>query len=58
MNKVPGSEEFYPAELCFLCLGFLGPEDAALKTMGIEQVSSHEDEIRCLLHNHLFPVGG
>jgi len=37
MNKVSGSEEFYPAELCFLCLGFLGPEDAALKTMGIEQ---------------------
>ena len=27
----------FPAELCLLALGFLGPEEAALKSLGVEQ---------------------
>lgn len=27
----------FPAELCFLALGFLGPEEAAVKSLGLEQ---------------------
>ncbi|BGP12115.1 glutamate synthase [NADH] [Rhodosporidiobolus nylandii] len=37
MNEVPGSEEFFPADLVLLALGFLGPEDAAVKALGLEQ---------------------
>ncbi|GAA6007849.1 glutamate synthase (NADH) [Rhodotorula paludigena] len=37
MSEVPGSEQFFPADLIFLALGFLGPEDSAIKALGIEQ---------------------
>jgi glutamate synthase (NADPH/NADH) len=37
MAQVKGSEKFIPAQLCLLALGFLGPEDAALKQAGLEQ---------------------
>lgn len=37
MSEVPGSEEFFPADLVCLALGFLGPEDAAIKALGLEQ---------------------
>jgi len=37
MAEVPNSQEFFPAELCLLALGFLGPEESAIKTLGIEQ---------------------
>ncbi len=37
MNKVPGSEKRWPCDLCLLALGFLGPENEALKSLGIEQ---------------------
>jgi glutamate synthase (NADPH/NADH) small chain len=34
---VAGSEEIIPADLVLLAMGFLGPEDKALKALGIEQ---------------------
>ena len=37
MAQVEGSEAFYPAQLCLLALGFLGPEDAVMKSLGLEQ---------------------
>ena len=37
MSKVPGSEKRWPCDLCLLALGFLGPENEALKSLGIEQ---------------------
>lgn len=37
MEEVPGSEKFFPAQLVFLALGFLGPESSAIKQLGIEQ---------------------
>ena len=37
MAKVPGSEKRWPCDLCLLALGFLGPENEALKSLGIEQ---------------------
>ena len=37
MNKIPGSEKRFPCDLCLLALGFLGPENDALKSLGIEQ---------------------
>jgi glutamate synthase (NADPH/NADH) small chain len=33
--EVPGSEKVWPAELVLLAMGFLGPEDAALESIGI-----------------------
>ncbi len=36
MAEVPGSEEYFDADLVFLALGFLGPEDAILKDLGVE----------------------
>ncbi|BGP36122.1 glutamate synthase [NADH] [Rhodotorula kratochvilovae] len=37
MSEVPGSEEFFKADLVLLALGFLGPEDAAIKALGLVQ---------------------
>jgi len=37
MSEVPDSKEFFPADLILLALGFLGPEDAAIKSLGLEQ---------------------
>jgi len=37
MAQVKGSEKFIPAQLCLLALGFLGPETAAIKQLGLEQ---------------------
>lgn len=37
MKEVPGSEEFYECELCLLALGFLGPEDGLVKSLGLKQ---------------------
>ena len=37
MEEVPGSEKFFEAQLVFLALGFLGPENDALKGLGIKQ---------------------
>lgn len=37
MEEVPGSAKFFPAELVFLALGFLGPENAVTKALGIKQ---------------------
>ena len=37
MAEIAGSEEFFEADLVLLALGFLGPEEAALKQLGIEQ---------------------
>ncbi|KAI0273665.1 NADPH-dependent glutamate synthase [Gloeopeniophorella convolvens] len=37
MEEVPGSEKYFPAQLVFLALGFLGPQPEALKTLGVNQ---------------------
>lgn len=37
MEEVPGSEKFFPAQLVFLALGFLGPQNEVLKALGIKQ---------------------
>ncbi len=36
-KEVPGSEEVWPADLVFLALGFLGPEDAVIEQLNIER---------------------
>lgn len=37
MEEVPGSEKFFPAQLVFLALGFLGPEASVVKQLGLNQ---------------------
>lgn len=37
MEEVLGSEKFFPAQLVFLALGFLGPESEVLKGLGVKQ---------------------
>ncbi|KAL7752751.1 glutamate synthase [NADH] [Sorochytrium milnesiophthora] len=37
MAQVPGSETFYPADLVLLAMGFVGPEQALLRQLGVEQ---------------------
>jgi hypothetical protein len=37
MEEVPGSEKFFPAQLVFLALGFLGPQSEVLNVLGIQQ---------------------
>lgn len=37
MEEVPGSQKFFPAQLIFLALGFLGPEGDAVKALGVKQ---------------------
>ena len=36
MKEIPGSEEEWPADLVFLAMGFLGPEESLPKQFGIE----------------------
>jgi glutamate synthase (NADPH/NADH) small chain len=36
-KRVPGSEKVLKADLVLLAMGFLGPEDAVLKQLGVEQ---------------------
>lgn len=37
MGEAPGSEQFYPAQLVLLALGFLGPETSIVKELGLDQ---------------------
>lgn len=37
MEEVPGSEKFFPAQLVFLALGFLGPQAEVIKALGVAQ---------------------
>jgi len=37
MEEVPGSEKFFPCQLAFLALGFLGPENEVLKQLSVKQ---------------------
>ncbi|XP_006458247.1 NADPH-dependent glutamate synthase [Agaricus bisporus var. bisporus H97] len=37
MEEVPGSEKFFPAQLVFLALGFMGPEANVVKDLGLKQ---------------------
>jgi glutamate synthase (NADH) len=37
MEDVPGSERFFPAQLVFLALGFLGPESDVVKALKVKQ---------------------
>lgn len=36
MRELPGTEEYFEADLVFLALGFLGPEQALLNGLGVE----------------------
>jgi NADPH-dependent glutamate synthase beta subunit-like oxidoreductase len=36
MEEIIGSEKFFPAQLVFLALGFLGPEQDLIKSLGVE----------------------
>ncbi|KAK2467028.1 hypothetical protein APHAL10511_001286 [Amanita phalloides] len=37
MEEVPGSGRFFPAQLVFLALGFLGPESNVITSLGVKQ---------------------
>ena len=37
MEEVPGSEKFFPGQLVFLALGFLGPQADLIKAIGVKQ---------------------
>ncbi|KAJ2887731.1 glutamate synthase [NADH] [Coemansia asiatica] len=37
MAEVPGSEEFHEADLVFLAMGFLGPENKVIQELGVAQ---------------------
>lgn len=37
MEEIPGSEKFFPAQLVFLALGFLGPESELIKALKVKQ---------------------
>ncbi|KAI8325169.1 glutamate synthase [Martensiomyces pterosporus] len=37
MAEVPGSEEFHPADLVFLAMGFLGPENKVVEELAVKQ---------------------
>ncbi|KAF0453232.1 glutamate synthase [Gigaspora margarita] len=36
MKEVTGTEQFFPADLVFLSMGFLGPEDKLLNSLGLK----------------------
>jgi glutamate synthase (NADPH/NADH) len=36
-EEMPGTEKYYPAELVFLALGFLGPQPEAIEALGVTQ---------------------
>ncbi|WWC86714.1 uncharacterized protein L201_001592 [Kwoniella dendrophila CBS 6074] len=36
MEKIPGSEKTYPAQLCILSMGFLGPQKEIMNALGVE----------------------
>lgn len=36
MEEAPGSEKFFPAQLVFLALGFMGPEQELIKSLGVK----------------------
>ncbi|KIY64888.1 NADPH-dependent glutamate synthase [Cylindrobasidium torrendii FP15055 ss-10] len=36
MEEIPGSEKFFPAQLVFLALGFLGPQQEAIKALDLK----------------------
>lgn len=37
MEEIPGSEKYFPAQLVFLALGFLGPESEVIKALSVKQ---------------------
>src|SRR5690606_37036568 len=37
MKEIPGSEQYFQADLVLLSMGFLGPEDKLLKSLGVKQ---------------------
>lgn len=36
MEEAQGSEKFFPAQLVFLALGFMGPEQELIKSLGVK----------------------
>lgn len=37
LREIPGTEKVWPAQLVLLAMGFLGPEDTILRSLGVEQ---------------------
>jgi glutamate synthase (NADPH/NADH) small chain len=37
LKEIPGSERTWPAQLVLLAMGFLGPEESLLETLGVER---------------------
>jgi len=37
MEEVPSSAKFFPAQLVFLALSFLGPQAEVIKALGVKQ---------------------
>jgi glutamate synthase (NADPH/NADH) small chain len=37
MTEIPGSEKIWPAQLVLIAMGFLGPEDAIIRELGLAQ---------------------
>ncbi|KAF7984984.1 hypothetical protein HWV62_9950 [Athelia sp. TMB] len=37
MEEVPGSQKYFPAQLVFLALGFLGPQSEVVQALGVKQ---------------------
>ena len=56
MSEVPGSEQFFPADLVLLALGFLGPEQAIIDELKVEQ--DGRSNIRASFGAHATSVEG
>ena len=56
MEEVPGSEKFFPAQLVFLALGFLGPQLDVIKALGVKQDarSNIQTPFKVRLHHIIF----
>jgi len=37
MQEIPGTEKFWPAQLVLIAMGFLGPEETIIRSLGIAQ---------------------
>lgn len=54
MEEVPGSEKYFPAQLVFLALGFLGPEARVIEQLGVKQDARSNIQTKvCLTTQHV-----
>ncbi|KAI5479957.1 GOGAT, glutamate synthase [Pseudohyphozyma bogoriensis] len=56
MSEVPNSQRYFEADLVLLALGFLGPEEAAIKALGVEQ--DGRSNIKAAVGKHATNVEG